>query len=231
MSNPYSSPGKAHYKPHRLRNPKTVTIYHLDSGKYKTVFCFKFDVLKNEKGQISDYVATVKETKDWLTAAIFPAKYWCTKEEWEKRKEAMPSLPKTPAPAVLVAPAATVPDPVATAPPPTLPPSPEAEKKLTFTSLEDEEVSPSEMAALDKPKVAVRPLSLDEELPGEYNPKAHAKDKFALGKPEDLVMFTSTVEKNLIDQEAKRKIAQMQHRKEMGEKLMQEKAAFMADHG
>jgi hypothetical protein len=225
MSNPYGGP-----KPRKLRNPKVVVIFH-NSGKFKVLNCFKFDVLKNDKGQVSDYVATSKEFGDWLTASIFPAKYWCTREEWEKRKEAREkSLPKTPAPAVLVAPAATVSAPVATAPPPTLPALPEPET-MTFTPPDEENVSQAELAALVAPRVAVAPVSLDEEMPGEYNPKAHVKDKFAFGKPEDLLHFDDSVAKSLIDQEAKRRIEIARHRGEIQKKIMTEHAGFGPDSG
>lgn len=222
--NPYGG-----YKPHKLRNPKVVTLYH-EKGKIRIVHCIKFDVLRNEKLQITDYVATAREPNDWFTASIFPAKHWMTKEEWEKRKEAAKrSLPKAPAPEVNVA-SATIPVPEPPAPVPAPPSSPEAPKP-TFISLEEEEdeLSEADMKALEAPPAPQKVLTINDELPNEYNAKLHLKEKFGLGRPEDLVTFEAHVATNVIAQEAQRKIEQMKHRAEMNRKLMSEHAGFMPD--
>lgn len=235
MGNPYGGP-----KPFKLRNPKTVTLFNTKNGKYTVKYCYKSDILKNEKGQITDYTCTAKEHGDWFTVSVFPARSWCSKEEWEKRSHPprekaapveMEAEPPEAAP-VTVDPPTDLPAPLAA---PTAPPPPSG-KKLTFTVLDannvavheedNEDITPAELAALSKPRVG--PVSLDVELPGEYNPRAHLNEKLAEKlTPEDLVKLKAHVETNWVEDEAKRKIAQMRHRTQMERDLLAEKAGFM----
>lgn len=240
---PKGNPYGGKYKPHKIRNPKVVVMFH-ESGKMKIINCIKFDAIRNDRLQTSDYVATAAEPMGWYTASIFPAKHWMTKEEWEKRKEASPkSLPVAPVPDVYIAentpPAPDPPSPPSSAVP--APPSAGHVGPLTFTSIEEEtkfvpedeegELTEADLATMSKPPPAAptKVLSINDELPGEYNARIHLKEKFGLGKPEDLVTFDAHVAKNLIDQEASRKIKQMRNRSEMMNDLMREKSGFTSD--
>lgn len=55
-------------------------------------------------------------------------------------------------------------------------------------------------------------ISDREEMPGEYNPRAHPEK--ALGDPEDLVVFQDMVAANFIAQQRRNKLAQMRARQQ-----------------
>lgn len=232
MSNPWGG-----HKPKRLRNPKQVTLYHRRTGKSRHVLCFKFDTVTTPKGNPTDYVATAREPGDWYTAAVFPAKHWCLKDEWERRQKAQaigtgapkPTDDKPAEPPAATAsersPASDLPA-VAVPPTPPVPREPPETASVGLTD-DDDEVTEDDIAVLNAPPK--RPPTLDEELPGEYNARLHLKDKYGLGKPEDLAMFDAKVQQNVIEQDARRRIEMRRHGAEMQKKLLIEKAGFTSD--
>lgn len=80
---------------------------------------------------------------------------------------------------------------------------------ITFE--EDDDITEEiPVASVTQHPSAPKKYSDKEEVPGEYNPRAHPRE--VMGKEEDLIVFDDLVSQNFIAQQRKMKLAQLRHR-------------------
>jgi hypothetical protein len=137
----------------------------------------------------------------------FEKSLWSKHEPLVKRREGfLAGTPFAPSAKAIETPIEETPKPTMESPKNSPPP-------ITFVD-DDDDTEEIPVAAVAPPKLVSKlgPKGLNEEYPGEYNPRAH-KEQIA-GKEEDLIVFDDIVNSNYIAQQRRNKLMQLRAKQE-----------------